>query len=547
MAQSSISLYYHADHKYKLPDMFLEVNVPDLGKARVTLLLKKDTYHGLQVVLPLINHKNIPHWDAFDWTKLPFPMMAGFPPPQHEWIPDTSTRMKKPPFLRENQIRFLLALEKDVSLASDNYETLENLYRNAPEMIELHPDHVLIQRHNPRKRILVTREFRFQEGLPYVIYKNQKNVDHSKVAHWSKPNHECKIMNQPFSRGRVIEALLIMGIPPQDSWTSEPVSVLCKLLRKRFLDSSRERKIKPLLTTVFSSLKRWNAHAQFDRVIHTFGLRLPEWDVFSNHDVGKAYHVKNRSVLQEIQGLSREVFKRLDQVEKKQDEWMKLWLQESEKYLNSLPLKQQFAIRLYASEQCDTLQGAIRGQDIQHLLDDFREHMNEIKESPQRPFTKKWMSTNMPSDWLNKKEVTDQHIMKFLFDQAELIQTSIRSSPPLPEPLLVYRGMKYKHLPVSMKDVDRDTTSHQFLSYRLSGFCSASLLFEVAADKFLEGKCCVFEILLPPKTRALYIKYHDEEEVLLDMNSIFVQVEPFTKMFDPGQNTNRWMHLPTTT
>ena len=188
------------------------------------------------------------------------------------------------------------------------------------------------------------------------------------------------------------------------------------------------------------------------------------------------------------------------------------------------------------------MQGVIRGLSIKHLINKLRNHLEGLHRSTSPPITVDWVRKNIPLKW------TDEQLEQFLLQQAQLIQEAIRNAPPLPFPLVVYRGMRNDDLQASLRDVDLD-----LLSYRLTGFCSTSLEKRVSSNDFFNGRCCIFEILLPASTRAIYIQEFDEEEVLLDMNSIFVQTQEHTNQYHVRSGTRMfigkttpWVHLPKT-
>ena len=127
-----------------------------------------------------------------------------------------------------------------------------------------------------------------------------------------------------------------------------------------------------------------------------------------------------------------------------------------------------------------------------------------------------------------------EHILKIIDSYKLRLRKIIENSPPLPQTMTVFRGVKDKYFAQMTKDN----------IYRNAGFISTSLQYNVAksfSNHTAPDKCCIFKIKLLKGTKALLIpgvsKFPNELEFLLSDRTNFIVQSYKQNVYEPNNST----------
>lgn len=185
------------------------------------------------------------------------------------------------------------------------------------------------------------------------------------------------------------------------------------------------------------------------------------------------------------------------------------WFEESRKYVDSLPAAVHRILVLY--KQCT-------------FYNVFQSYFRNVE-----PDT---VSLRLMYDSCTKyPEFKDAQPERFISLVVQKLETVILEAPPIPMPLFVYKGIRYRKF-----DFEHDN-----FAYRFQGFCSVSL-DPGTAERFSSRPCCFNKILLPTGTKCLFLSGSGmdptyEFEIILPPASTFVQVANETSY------KNDWVYL----
>ena len=321
---------------YVFDEMMFETHVPQYGKCRVTFLLslndKWKHVHGLSVLLPMIDQLQF-DWNAFDWSILPFPFEDDFPDIRNSGYSHT-VPCREMTHMTDAQASFIAKLE--MSGGAKGCAGLKEVYDVSKETMHIvEKDHVVIHRFHPKTSTIVTREIKFHRGDPYVMYTHERNVSIERVTDWEDNKPVCTIKRIPVTRANIIEWLTALGRRPNTTWNTFSSRVLCGLLHREFVHALVERvkttSKKRLLKETFSSWKLSSLRAKLEKAMENFRVRLPKWDVQTENDVGKAYHIQNREMVEEVRKTCIELYRQLNR-SPKTTQWLRSWTKSSTDY-----------------------------------------------------------------------------------------------------------------------------------------------------------------------------------------------------------------------
>jgi hypothetical protein len=106
--------------------------------------------------------------------------------------------------------------------------------------------------------------------------------------------------------------------------------------------------------------------------------------------------------------------------------------------------------------------------------------------------------------YLRGGENQEEEDYEMLAVQAALITTAINEAPSLPEPVIVYRGIRQNMLPPALQSNLAQLQVGDEVQFMGQSFISTS--FDLAkAIYFTSGSCCAFALHLPVGTHGLYI------------------------------------------